>query len=110
MVRSFQNTQLLEFLQYGGYLDLVFSNSSTDVAIETSAEQLLKLDRHHRAYEVSVDISACRYEPCSVDKERYKFAGADCESICRDLDLIDWAALFSLKKVDQCVDLFYEAV
>jgi hypothetical protein len=43
--------------------------------IETSAEQLLKLDRHHRAYEVSVDMSACRYEPCSVDEERYKFAG-----------------------------------
>jgi hypothetical protein len=32
------------------------------------------------------------------------------KSICRDLNLIDWAALFSLKKVYQFVDLFYEAV
>jgi hypothetical protein len=31
-------------------------------AIETSAEQLLKLGRHNRAYEALIDVSACRYE------------------------------------------------
>jgi Endonuclease-reverse transcriptase len=60
--------------KYGVYLDLVFSNSSSDVAIRTSKAPLLKLDRHHEAYEISVDISVTRYEPCSVDVERYRFA------------------------------------
>lgn len=96
--------------QYGVFLDLVFSNSSFDVAIETSGAPLLKLDRHHHAYEILVDIAACRYEPCSLDVERYKFACADCESISQELNLIDWAGLFSCKKVDQCVDLFYDVV
>jgi hypothetical protein len=70
----------------------------------------LKLDRHHEAYEISVDISAARYEPCSVDVERYRFANADCESISQDLNSIDWTSLFSCKKVDQCVDLFYDVI
>jgi hypothetical protein len=80
------------------------------VAIRTSEALLLKLDRYHEANEISVDISATRFEPCSVDVEHYRFASADCETISQDLNSIDWKSLFSCKKVDQCVDLFYDVI
>jgi hypothetical protein len=78
------------------------------VAIETVP--LLKQDRHHLSYEISIDISASRFEPCPDDVEGYKFASADSESISQELNSIGWASLFSCKRVDICVDLFYDVV
>jgi hypothetical protein len=68
------------------FLDLDFSNYSADITIETSVVPLLKQDRHHKAYEISVDIFACWYEPCPDVVERYKFASADFESISEELN------------------------
>jgi hypothetical protein len=50
------------------------------------------------------------YEPCLNDEERYNFFLADCDSIIQDLRSIEWTGLFSCKKVDQCVDIFYDVV
>jgi hypothetical protein len=94
----------------GIFLDLIFSNSSSDIGIKVSDDPLLKLDRHHEAYEVCVEITADRYEPCLDDEERYNFFLADCDSIIQDLRSIEWTGLFSCKKVDQCVDIFYDVI
>jgi hypothetical protein len=40
--------------QYGRFL--VFFNAGADVAMRTWESLLLKFDRHHRAYELSVDL------------------------------------------------------
>jgi hypothetical protein len=38
--------------QNGLFLDLIFSNASTDITVEICESPLLGLDRHHRAYEL----------------------------------------------------------
>jgi hypothetical protein len=35
---------------------------------------------------------------------------ADCAEIANKLDEVDWFSLFSEKRMDCCVDLFYEMV
>jgi hypothetical protein len=96
--------------QFDVFLDLIFSNASSDVLIETSTSPLLKEDRHHKAYEITIEMSALRFEPCPDETERYKFACADFDSICEELNTIQWSGLFSCKSVDQCVNLFYDLV
>jgi hypothetical protein len=62
--------------RYGMFLDSAFSNAGVDVAMWTCESRLLKLDRHHRAYELSVDLQFC-----------------DCEAIIKELGSIDWYSL-----------------
>jgi hypothetical protein len=38
--------------QIGTFLDLMFSNASTDITVEICESPILGLDRHHRAYEL----------------------------------------------------------
>jgi hypothetical protein len=45
-----------------------------------------------------------------MDEKRFRFRAADCEAITDELGLIDWHGPFSHKRVDPCVDLFYDAV
>jgi hypothetical protein len=42
--------------------------------------------------------------------KRYRFKLADCTAIVDELDAVDWCSLFSGRRVDQCVNLFYETV
>jgi hypothetical protein len=42
--------------------------------------------------------------------QRYMIRMADCVAIINELDEIDWFSLFSEKRMDCCVDLFYEMV
>jgi hypothetical protein len=75
-----------------------------------SANRLLELDRHHRAYELLVDVRLCEFEATIMDKRRFRFRAADCEAITEELGLVDWHCLFSRKRVDLCIDLFYDII
>jgi hypothetical protein len=46
----------------GTFLDLVFTNVPVYMAVEGAETPLLKLDRHHKAYEIEVQISCCKFE------------------------------------------------
>jgi hypothetical protein len=91
-------------------LDLIFSNSSADITIEISKSPLLGLDRHHRAYEMLVDVRLCENKATSVDERRFRFRAADYEALTDALGLVDWHDLFSCKGVNLCVDLFYDVI
>jgi hypothetical protein len=71
---------------------------------------LLELDRHHRDYELSVDLRFCEFKAIETGRERFKFGAADCEAIRKELGSIDWHGMFSRKSVDQCTDLFYDVI
>jgi hypothetical protein len=47
--------------QNGTFLDLIFSKASTDIAIEICETPLFVFDRHHRAYELLVDVRLCKF-------------------------------------------------
>jgi hypothetical protein len=42
--------------------------------------------------------------------QRYMFKMAGCVAIVNELDVVDWFSLFSRRRMDCCVDLFYEIV
>ena len=61
--------------RYDVFLDLIFSNSGSGVVVSTALAPLLKLDRHHWAYDVSVSVDACKFEPVSTDDSKFNFQG-----------------------------------
>jgi hypothetical protein len=89
------------------FLDLIFSNASTDITVEICKSPLLGLDRHHRAYELLVDVRLYKFEAANMDERRFRFGAVDCKAITDKLGLVDCHGLFSRKRVDLCVDLFY---
>jgi hypothetical protein len=50
---------------------------------------LLKLDRHHRAYELSVDLQFCEFKAIEMGRERFRFGAADREAIIQELGSVD---------------------
>jgi hypothetical protein len=96
--------------QNGTFLNLIFSNASTDITVEICESPILGLARHHRAYELLVDVRLCKCEATSMDERWFRFRAADCKTITDELGLVDWHGLFSRKGVDLCVDLFYDAI
>jgi hypothetical protein len=76
--------------QNGTFMDLIFSNASTDITVEICESPLLELDRHHRAYELLVDVRLCKCEATSMEERRFRFRAADCEAITDELGLVDW--------------------
>jgi hypothetical protein len=80
----------------GSFLDLIFSNASTDITVEICESPLLGLGRHHGAYELLVDVRLCKFKATSVDERRFRFRAADCEAITDELGL-----------VEVCVDIFF---
>jgi hypothetical protein len=44
------------------FLDLIFSNASTDITVRICESPLFELDRDHRAYELLVDVRICIFE------------------------------------------------
>jgi hypothetical protein len=97
----------------GTFLDLVFANVSVDMAVEGAETHLLKLECHHKAYEIEMQICCCKFEAMEFGVKRYILKLADCVAnwrIVDELDAVDWCSLFSGRGVDLCVDLFYEAV
>jgi hypothetical protein len=57
-----------------------------------------------------VDVRLCEFEAMIMDKRRFRFRAADCEAITDELSLVDWHCLFSRKRVDLCIDLFYDII
>jgi hypothetical protein len=64
----------------GTFLDLIFSNASTDITVEICESPFLRLDCHHRAYELLVGC---------MDERRFRFRAADCQAITDELGLVD---------------------
>jgi hypothetical protein len=88
-----------------------FTNVFVAMAVEgAETPLLLKLDRHHKAYEIEMQICSCKFEAMESGFKLYRFILADCTAIVDELDVVDWCSLFSGRGVDQCVDLFYEMV
>jgi hypothetical protein len=54
-------------------LDLVFTNDSVDVSVAFADSPLLKLDRHHRAYEIETRIRCCEFGAMESATQRYMF-------------------------------------
>jgi hypothetical protein len=71
--------------------------------VEICESPLLALDRHHRAYELLVDVRLCRFKATSVDERWFRFRAADCEAITDELGLVEWK-----KRI--CVDLLYDVI
>jgi hypothetical protein len=63
------------------FLDLFFCNFCDDVSIKNFDFPLLKLDRHHRAYELVLDIDNINFNDTFDTALRYNFLKADYSSI-----------------------------
>jgi hypothetical protein len=92
------------------FLDLVFTNAPVDVSAACANSPLLKLDRHHRAYKIKMRVCCCKFRAMESITQRYMFRMADCAAIVNELDEVDWFSLFSGKRMDCCVDMFYDMV
>lgn len=91
----------------GRYLDLVLSSISALTVVE--ANILCLKDKHHPALEVEFPI-ACDI-PKNLkqnNKRRLNFAKCNCDSIRRELQLVDWHNLLSSSDVNDCVNIFYD--
>jgi hypothetical protein len=77
--------------------------------MSTGDTPLPKLDRHHRAYELSVDLQFCEFKAIETVRERFKHGAADCEAKIRSWVLSN-GGIFSRKSEDQCTNLFYNVI
>jgi hypothetical protein len=56
----------------------------------TCESPLLQLDRHHRTYELSVDLPFCEFKAIEIGRERFRSGAANCEAIFQELGSVDW--------------------
>jgi hypothetical protein len=96
--------------QNSTFLDLNFSSTRTDITVEICESPLFGHDRHHRAYELLVDVRLHKFEATSMDERQLVSRAADCKAIIDELGLVDWHGLFSRNEVDLGVDLFYDVI
>jgi hypothetical protein len=82
----------------GTFLDLVFTSAPVDVSFACGDSPLLKLDCHHRAYEIEMRVCCCGFEAMESRTQRYMFKIADYVAIVNELDEFDWFSLFSGKR------------
>jgi hypothetical protein len=94
----------------GTLLDLVFKSIPVNRAVGVAETPLLKLSRHHKAYDIELQICCCKFEAMEGGVKHYRFKLADCVAIVDELDAVDWCRLFSGRGVNHCVDLYYETV
>jgi hypothetical protein len=59
------------------FLNLVFKNVPVDVFITCAESPLLKLDRHHKAYEIDMRACCCKFEVMASRTQCYMFNMAD---------------------------------
>jgi hypothetical protein len=78
--------------------DLFFQMPVRTLRCGLASPPLLKLDRHHRAYELSMDLRFCEFKEIETGSERFKFGAADCEAIKKELGSPVWYG-FSLVRV-----------
>jgi Reverse transcriptase (RNA-dependent DNA polymerase) len=83
----------------GKFLDLVFSNiTDNKINVKICEDPLVKLDRHHLAYEFIYDAMDYDFSPIECSKKIFDFSKADNREIVRELLECDWNA--SLDKTD----------
>jgi hypothetical protein len=70
-------------------MKLVFTNAPVDVSAACADSPLLKLYRHHRAYEIEMRVCCCYLEAMESETQRYMFRMADCAAILNELDEVD---------------------
>jgi hypothetical protein len=75
----------------------VFTNALADVSVGCADSPLLKLDRHHRAYEIEMRVCSCKFEAIESRTQRCMFRMPDCVEIINELDEVDWFSFFSGK-------------
>jgi hypothetical protein len=78
----------------GTFLDLVFTNVPADMAVEGAKTPLLRLDSHHKAYEIEMQICSCNVDAIKGGVKRYRFKLVDCVAIVDELDAVDWCSFF----------------
>jgi hypothetical protein len=59
------------------------------MAVEDAEAPLLKLDRHHKAYEIEIQICGYKFEAMEGGIKRYSVKLADCAAIAAELDAVD---------------------
>jgi hypothetical protein len=59
----------------GTFLDLIFSSVSTDITVNICGSPFLGIDRHHRAYELMVDVWLCKFEAANYGREAVQIQG-----------------------------------
>jgi hypothetical protein len=74
-------------------LDLVFTNVLVDIAVESAETPLLKLDRHHKAYEIEMQICCFKFEAMEGGIKRYRFKLPNCAAFGDGLDAVDFCSL-----------------
>jgi hypothetical protein len=78
----------------GTFLDLMFSNAPAGVSVACADSPLLKLDRHHRVYDIKMRVFCCEFEAIENRTQRYLFRIADCEANVNELDEVHWLSPF----------------
>jgi hypothetical protein len=76
------------------FLDLVFTNVPVNMVSEGAIPPLLKLNRHHKAYEIEIQIYCCKFEAMESVAKRYRFKLEDYAAIVDELDTVDCCCLF----------------
>jgi hypothetical protein len=74
---------------------MVFTNVPVNMVVEGVETPLLKLDRHHKTYEIKRQICCCKFEAMEGGVKRYRFKLVDCAAIVDEIDAVDWCSLFS---------------
>jgi hypothetical protein len=67
------------------------------MALEGAETPLLKLDRHHKGYEIEMQICYCKFEAMKGGVKRYRFKLAFCAAIVDDFDDVDWCSFFRVE-------------
>jgi hypothetical protein len=78
--------------------NVVFTNAPVDVFVECADSPLLKLDRHHRAYEIVMRVCCCKFEAMKSRTQRYMFRMANCAATVNELNVVDWFQSFFGKR------------
>jgi hypothetical protein len=88
----------------------VFTNNPVNVSVACADCPLLKLNRHHRAFEIEMWVCCCKFEAMVSRTLRCMCRMANCAAIVNELDEVDCFSLFSGKKMVCFVDLLYKMV
>jgi hypothetical protein len=85
-----------------------FCNFSNEIFISDQKSPLLKLDKHHKAYDIDISYDDFTFVENQETKTCYDFKRANMPAILNELTNTNWNLLFENLNVDSCIDRFYE--
>jgi hypothetical protein len=85
-----------------------FWNFSDAISILNGKCRLLKINVHHRAYEINVSFDNVIFDSTQEVANRYNFREADVPFILNYLNDAIWVDSFGTSDANTCVSLFYE--